>query len=132
MRATVPGADETLFQEKAAAVGLVGTAQLVKGEDSLEPDPDAAFAVVNRHSVEVFYYDLHMAKQMIEAPMIIVGLIPFVLGFLLAWTFTVVSQVKSKAAIGKRNRTIAGLEQDVARLKPASKTSESPVSVDRQ
>ena len=92
----------------------------------------AAFAVVNRHSVEVFYYDLHMAKQMIEAPMIIVGLIPFMLGFLLAWTFTVVSQVKSKAAIGKRNRTIAGLEQDVARLKPTTKTSESPVSVDRQ
>ena len=52
--------------------------------------------------------------------MIIVGLIPFMLGFLLAWTFTVVSQVKSKAAIGKRNRTIAGLEQDVARLKPTT------------
>lgn len=65
--------------------------------------------------------------------MIIVGLVPFVLGFLLAWTFTVVSQVKSKAAIGKRNRTIACLEQDVARLKPTPpKTSESPVSVDRQ
>jgi uncharacterized integral membrane protein len=92
----------------------------------------AAFAVVNRHSVEVHYYDLHMTEQVIEAPMIIVGLIPFVLGFLLAWTFTVVSQVKSKAAIGKRNRTIAVLEQDVARLKPTTRTSESPVSVDRQ
>ncbi|VAX32605.1 hypothetical protein MNBD_NITROSPINAE05-367 [hydrothermal vent metagenome] len=91
----------------------------------------AAFAVVNRHSVEVYYYDLQLAKQMIEAPMIIVGLVPFIMGFLLAWSFTVVSQVKSKAAIGKRNRTIAGLEQDVERLKPTPKTSESTVGVDR-
>jgi uncharacterized integral membrane protein len=91
----------------------------------------AAFAVVNRHSVEVFYYDLQLAKQMIEAPMIIVGLIPFIMGFLLAWSFTVVSQVKSKAAIGKRNRTIAGLEQDVARLKPTDETSEPSVGVNR-
>jgi uncharacterized integral membrane protein len=91
----------------------------------------AAFAVVNRHSVEVFYYDLQLAKQMIEAPMIIVGLIPFIMGFLLAWSFTVVSQVKSKAAIGERNRTIAGLEQDVERLKPTTETSGSTVGVDR-
>ena len=89
----------------------------------------AAFAVVNRHSVEVFYYDLQMAKQMIEAPLIIVGLIPFMLGFLLAWTFTIVSQVKSKAAIGKRNRAIKSLEKDVQRLTPDGKTSASPVGV---
>jgi uncharacterized integral membrane protein len=90
----------------------------------------AAFAVVNRHSVAVFYYDFKMAKQMIEAPLIIVGLIPFILGFLLAWSFTIVNQVKSKAAIGKRNRTIKSLEEDVERLKPHNKTSESSVNVD--
>ncbi len=91
----------------------------------------AAFAVVNRHSVEVFYYDLHLAKQMIEAPMIIVGLIPFVLGFLLAWTFTLASQVKSKAAIRRRNRAIASLEQELARLKPPADILKAPVGVDR-
>jgi uncharacterized integral membrane protein len=90
----------------------------------------AAFAVVNRDSVPVAYYDLNMAKQTIEAPLIIVTLVPFVLGFLLAWTFAVVGQVKSKAAIGKRNRAIASLEQDVERLKPRTKTSESVVGAD--
>jgi uncharacterized integral membrane protein len=90
----------------------------------------AAFAVVNRHSVEVFYYDLNMGKQMLEAPLIIVVLTPFVLGFLLAWTFAVVGQVKSKAVIGKRNRVIASLEEDVERLKPRTKISESSVGVD--
>ncbi len=90
----------------------------------------AAFAVVNRHSVSVFYYDLHMAKQMMEAPLIIVALIPFVLGFLLAWTFSIIGQVKSKATIGKRNRTIASLNEDLDRLKSHSKTSEPVVGVD--
>lgn len=90
----------------------------------------AAFAVENQHSVAVHYYDLQLAKQTIEAPLIIVGLVPFILGFLLAWTFTIVSQVKSKAVIGKRNRTIKCLEEDVERLKPDTKISESPVNVD--
>lgn len=90
----------------------------------------AAFSVVNRHSVSVFYYDLHTAKQMMEAPLIVVTLIPFVLGFLLAWTFSLVGQVKSKATIGKRNRTIASLNQDLDRLKSHTKDVESTISAD--
>jgi uncharacterized integral membrane protein len=90
----------------------------------------AAFAVINQHSISVNYYDLQMAKQTIEAPVIVVALGPFVIGFLLAWSFTVVSRVKSKAAIGKRNRAIVSLEQDVERLKSHSKASGSAVGVD--
>ncbi len=91
----------------------------------------AAFAVVNKDSVPVSYYDLHMAKQTVEIPLILVALTPFVMGFLLAWSFTFVGRVKSKAAIGKRNRTIASLEEELERLKSHSKISESVVSVDR-
>lgn len=91
----------------------------------------AAFAVVNRDSVPVAYYDLHMTKQIFEMPLILVALIPFVLGFLLAWSFTFVSRVKSRAAISKRNRTIASLNDELDRLKSPSKISGSVVSVDR-
>ena len=91
----------------------------------------AAFAVVNSDSVPVAYYDLHMAKQTIEIPLIFVALTPFLLGFLLACSFTFLNRVKSKAAIGKKNRTIASLEEDLERLKSQTKTSESVVVVDR-
>ena len=90
----------------------------------------AAFAVVNRDSVAVAYYDLHMAKQTIDIPLILVALTPFVLGFLLAWSFTILNRIKSKAAIGKRNRTIASLEEDLERLKSHTKASESVVGMD--
>ena len=90
----------------------------------------AAFAVVNKDSVPVAYYDLHMAKQTVEIPLILVALTPFILGFLLAWSLTILNRVKSKAVIGKRNRTIASLEEDLERLKSHTKTSESAVGVD--
>ena len=90
----------------------------------------AAFAVVNKDSVPVAYYDLHMVKQTIEIPLILVALTPFVLGFLLAWSFTILNRVKSKAAICKRNRTIASLEEDLERLKTHAKASESTVGAD--
>ena len=90
----------------------------------------AAFAVVTKDSVDVAYYDLHMAKQTVEIPLILVALTPFVLGFLLAWSLTILNRVKSKAAIGKRNRTIASLEEDLERLKSHTKTSGSAVGVD--
>jgi len=90
----------------------------------------AAFAAANLHAVSVYYYDLHMEKQTVEILLIFVALIPFVLGFFLAWSFTFVNRVKSKVAIGKRNRTIASLEGDVERLKSNSKASESVVGAD--
>lgn len=87
----------------------------------------AAFAVLNRDSVPVFYYDLQFIKQSLEVPLILVGLLPFVLGFVLAWSFTILNRVKSKTAINKRNRTITSLNEELDRLKSPSKTSE-PVS----
>jgi uncharacterized integral membrane protein len=85
---------------------------------------------LNKESAPVAYYDLHMAKQIIEVPIIFVALIPFILGFLLAMSFTFVSQVKSKAAIAKRNRTIKSLNEDLDRLKSHTKISEPTVGVD--
>ena len=73
----------------------------------------AAFSVVNRESVPVFYYDLQLAKQSLEVPMVFVVLVPFILGFILAWSFTIVNRVKSRAMIGKRNRTIASLNAEL-------------------
>jgi len=84
----------------------------------------AAFTVVNRHSVPVFFYDLQLVKQSLEVPLILVALIPFVLGFVLAWSFTVLNRVKSKTIINKRNRTIASLNEELDRLKSHSKISE--------
>jgi uncharacterized integral membrane protein len=84
----------------------------------------AAFTVVNRHSVPVNYYDLQMVKQTIEVPLILVALTPFVLGFVLAWSFTVLNRVKSKTMINKRNRAITSLTEEVDRLKSHSKISE--------
>ncbi len=90
----------------------------------------AAFAVVNKDSVDVAYYDLHMAKQTIEIPLILVALTPFLLGFLLAYSLTILNRVKSKAAISKRNRIIASLEEDLERLKSQAKASEPVVGMD--
>ena len=90
----------------------------------------AGFAAVNLHSVSVYYYDLHMAKQTVEILLILVALIPFILGVFLTWSFTFVGRIKSKAAIGKRNRTIASLEEDLERLKSHTKASESVVGMD--
>jgi uncharacterized integral membrane protein len=84
----------------------------------------AAFTVVNRHSVPVNYYDLQLVKQSMEVPMILVALAPFVLGFVLAWSFTVLNRVKSKTMINKRNRTISSLNEELDKLKSHSKISE--------
>ncbi len=85
----------------------------------------AAFTVVNRHSVPVNFYDLQLVKQSLELPLILVALTPFVLGFVLAWSFTVLNRVKSKTVINKRNRTIASLNAELDKLKSHSKISES-------
>ncbi|MCH8314116.1 MAG: DUF1049 domain-containing protein [Nitrospinae bacterium] len=61
----------------------------------------ACFAAVNLHSVSVYYYDLHMAKQTIEIPLILVALTPFVLGFLLAWSFTILNRINPKRPLAK-------------------------------
>lgn len=87
----------------------------------------AAFAVLNKGSVSVSYYDLHLVKQSLMVPLILVSLVPFVLGFVLAWSFTLLNRVKLKTAINKRNRTITSLNEELDRLKSHSKTSE-PVS----
>lgn len=84
----------------------------------------AAFAVLNRDSVPVFYYDLHLVKQSVEVPLVLVVLVPFVMGFVLAWSVMVVNRVKSKAMINKRNRTIASLNEELDRLKTNSQISE--------
>ncbi|GJL78119.1 MAG: hypothetical protein NPINA01_11080 [Nitrospinaceae bacterium] len=89
----------------------------------------AAFAVLNRGSVPVFYYDLQFLKQSLEVPLVLVVLIPFAMGFVIAWSFMVVNRVKSNAMINKRNRTIASLNEELERFKahpqiPASVSSQ--------
>ena len=91
----------------------------------------AAFSVVNRESVPVYYYDLQLAKQSLEVPMVFVVLIPFILGFILAWSFTIVNRVKSKAMISKRNRTITSLTEELDRLKTDPRIAEAAGSPNR-
>ncbi len=84
----------------------------------------AAFSVVNMESVPVSFYNYKFAVEKLEVPLIFVVLVPFVIGFLLAWFFALVARIKLKTTLMRKNRTIENLSKELEQLKSPSRISD--------
>ncbi len=78
----------------------------------------AAFAVKNMNPVDLFYYDLGLNIHSLQLPLMIVILIPFGMGFILAYLLGWIDRIKLKTRIHRQNRRIHVLESEVEELKP--------------
>ncbi|UCD10704.1 MAG: LapA family protein [Nitrospinaceae bacterium] len=78
----------------------------------------SAFAVKNMGPVDLFYYDLSLHTQSVQLPLMIVILIPFGMGFVLAYLLGWIDRIKLKARIHRQGRRIHALEAEVEELTP--------------
>lgn len=80
------------------------------------------FATQNMGAVQVGYYDLSFQVQTTQLPVMLVVLLPFVAGFILAWLFNLVSKFKLKSTLRRQNKTIQNLEEELVRLKTPARS----------
>ena len=78
----------------------------------------AAFAVKNMSPVDLFYYDLSLNIHTLQLPLMIVILVPFGMGFILAYLLGWIDRIKLKTRIHRQNRRIHALEEQVEELTP--------------
>jgi len=74
-------------------------------------------AVKNLEMVELHYYDFALNSGSFKAPLLIVIMMSVVFGFLLAWVYGWVSELKLKSVIRFQNKTIEQLEADIEKMK---------------
>ena len=89
----------------------------------------ALFSAKNMGPVDIHYYDLNLQLQSISLPAMVVILVAFGTGFLLAWFIESVLRIKLKVTVRKLNKTIRSLEKELEKLKPPPKVEEAPVPV---
>jgi len=78
----------------------------------------AAFAVKNMGPVELFYYDVGLNTHSLQLPLMIVILIPFGMGFVLAYLLAWIDRIKLRTRIHRLNRRVHALEAEVEELRP--------------
>lgn len=80
------------------------------------------FVVKNMGAVDLYYYDYKLQLQSVRAPLLMVILASFALGFSLAWMFGFVSRMQLKSRVRKQTNTIQDMNEEIQRLKnPAPK-----------
>jgi len=85
----------------------------------------AAFTVKNGNPVNFTYYDFKLQTHSIELPLVLLILIPFGLGLLLAFVLGLVGRIKLKTRLARQNRTIKSLEAELEKLRPEPTLSAS-------
>ena len=81
-----------------------------------------AFSVENLQGIDLKYYNYYLELKTISAPLMIVLLISLFSGFFLASLFGLVSNIRFKNIIRKRNQTIKNLDKEIAKLTLNSST----------
>jgi len=80
------------------------------------------FATQNMGAVQVSYYDLGFKVQTTQLPVMLVVLLPFLAGFILAWLFNLVSKFKLNSTIRRQNKTIQSLEEELVSLRTPARS----------
>ena len=78
------------------------------------------FAAKNMHTVEVYFFDSSSSEKIIKSPTMVLISCSFGLGFLIAWFFELFSQLKLKAQIREKQKSIDKLEKELSQLKRES------------
>ena len=78
------------------------------------------FAAKNMHTVEIYFFDSSSSEKIIKAPTMVLISCSFGLGFLIAWFFELFSQLKLKAQIREKQKSIDKLEKELSQLKRES------------
>ncbi|MFQ5450115.1 MAG: lipopolysaccharide assembly LapA domain-containing protein [Nitrospinaceae bacterium] len=86
----------------------------------------ASFAVNNMNSVPVVYYDYKLETHTLQLPLMVVIIIPFILGFILAWIMGIFSKLKLKSSVMKKNRALESMQEEMDRVMPHSSDADSP------
>tara|TARA_B100001123_G_C15271461_1_gene1010474 strand:+ start:820 stop:1155 length:336 start_codon:yes stop_codon:yes gene_type:complete len=76
-----------------------------------------SFAVQNMDSVEVNYYDFRLNLHTLELPLVTVVMIPLGLGLFGAWCMWLLSWIKMRMVIRKKNKTISAMEEELEKLR---------------
>ncbi len=76
----------------------------------------ASVSVQNMHVVEVYYYDLLFELHSFHAPLLVVVFVSISSGFLLAWVFGVVSQIKLRSRIRRQNKSLEKMSGELENL----------------
>ena len=76
------------------------------------------FAVKNMELVEVSFYDFSLNSHNIQMPLLVVIVISIGVGFTIAWIAGWISQIKYKAVLHRKDKTIEELQSQLNQFKP--------------
>ncbi|MBI5426922.1 MAG: LapA family protein [Nitrospinae bacterium] len=82
----------------------------------------AALAVKNMQVVTVSYYDYKFQSRELQTPLLFVIAASLGAGFLLAWFFGFIAQMKLKSQLRKQTRTILSMTEELQKLKSPPKS----------
>ncbi len=82
----------------------------------------AALAVKNMQVVSVSYYDYTFQNKELQTPLLFVIGGSLGAGFLLAWFFGFIAQMKLKSQLRKQARTILSMTEELQKLKSPPKS----------
>lgn len=85
-------------------------------------------AINNMETVEISYFDFYFNFHNIKVPLLIVIFGTMAFGFSIAWVSGWVSQIKYKAQIHRKDKTIEELQSQLNEYKPSKPTTEIPSS----
>lgn len=75
------------------------------------------FVVKNMGTVDLYYYDYKLQLLSLRAPLLLVILTSFALGYFLAWMFGFVSKMQLKSRVRKQTKTIQDMNEEMQKLK---------------
>jgi uncharacterized integral membrane protein len=78
-----------------------------------------SFVIKNMGSVDLYYYDYKLQMQVFSVPLFLVILATFTLGFLSAWFFGFLTQMRLKASLRKQTKAIQDMNEELGKLKAA-------------
>lgn len=76
------------------------------------------FAVKNMELVEVSFYDFYLNSHNIKVPLLVVILGSMAFGFSIAWISGWMAQVRTKALLHRKDKTIEELQSKLNEYKP--------------
>ena len=84
------------------------------------------FAAKNMHTVEVHFFGGYLADYTVKVPTIILILVSFALGLIIAWLFELFTRLKFKTQLRMKQRKIEGLEKELLSLNQSSDVPSRP------